>query len=333
MDETLVEVTRGEVVESRHRGCVVVADGDGKVLASAGSPELVTYIRSAAKPMQALNIIFSGADKKFDLSTEELALMCSSHYGETMHRQVIYRVLEKLGLSTRDLLCGAPLSINPAQMRKQLSEHEIIDETCSDCSGKHCGFLAVCLARGYPIAAYNRPDHPMQREILEIMSRMCALPADKIKIGVDGCSVPVHAMPILNMARGYARFAAPDQLESNYRAACEKIFDAMNAAPEMIAGTGGFCTEFLKATGGRFCGKIGAEGLYCIGVKGKNMGIAVKISDGNFRALYPAVMHTLKQLDLLSPEEIAGLAPFAEPDNLNDTGVPIGKLTPVFTLH
>jgi len=135
------------------------------------------------------------------------------------------------------------------------------------------------------------------------------------------------------MAQAYARLTTPEQLDEPYQSACKTIVDAMNAYPEMIAGTNGFCTEFLKHTHGRFCAKLGAEAVYCIGVRDRDIGIAVKIEDGGYRALYPAVMHVLMQLDLLSAQEIEALRPFIEPPNLNDHGRAIGTITPNFRLQ
>lgn len=332
MAERLVNVTRGPIVESSHYGFVAVTNKKGELIASVGDPDVVTYMRSAAKPIQGLNILFSGAKEKFDLTQKELAIMCSSHYGEDMHRDVLCGILDKLGLSREKLLCGNPLSIRGAYRDQQLREHLPITELNSDCSGKHSGFLAVCLACGYPIENYTASDHPMQKDVLKIVSHMCEIKEEEIQIGVDGCGVPVHGMPLRNMAMAYAKLTTPSSLEEPYKSACEEIVEAMNAYPEMVAGTEGFCTEFLKHTKGRFCAKLGAEAVYCIGVRGQDLGIAVKIGDGNYRALYPAVMSVLKQLELLSEKEEKALESFACPDNLNDHGVAIGKIEPAFAL-
>ena len=334
MAEILVEVTRGPLVESRHYGDIAVCDGAGALIAWAGDVHFPTYIRSACKPVQALNRFCSGAAARWDFTQKEYAIMCSSHYGEPMHQAVILGLLEKIGCSLEDLLTGTPYSIRPATFEKQIREHHVLRQYNSDCSGKHCGFLADCIAKGYPTAHYNDPDHPLQRDILKIVSDVAGLPADRIAIGVDGCSVPVHGMPLLSMAQAYARFTTPETLPEKYRAGARILADAMNAEPDMVAGPGGFCTEFLRATHGRFVGKIGAEAVYCIGVRGRNLGIAVKIEDGNARrALYPAVMSVLEQLKLLSEEEKRALSPFAEVPVMNDHGQPVGMARPVFRLH
>lgn len=333
MSNAIVNVTRGNIVESKHNVSIVVANSSGEIIASAGDENLITYMRSAAKPLQALNVILSKAYEKYNFTDEQLAIMCASHYGEEMHRKVISEILEKIECTKNDLLCGSPLSISEDYMKEQLLNHHKIDQLNSDCSGKHSGFLSVCKTKGYPIETYNQPDHPMQKEVLQVISSMCDIKPENIFIGTDGCGVPVHGMPIKNMSIGYAKLATPDKLDENYKFACNKIFDAMNAHPEMIAGTNGFCTELIKNTNGRLCGKLGAEGIYCIGIKDKDMGINVKVEDGNFRALYPAVMSTLIQLDLLRDSEIKSLDRFVKPVIYSNTKLPIGNIIADFKLN
>lgn len=332
MSDAIVNVTRGNIVESKHHISVMVCNSLGKVIASCGDENQTTYMRSAAKPLQALNVILSKAYEKYNFTDEELAIMCASHYGEKMHREVLSNILKKIECTKDDLLCGSPLSISEDYMKTQLLEHHKIDELNSDCSGKHSGFLSVCKTKGYTLDAYNNPEHPMQKEILQIMSNMCDIEQENIFIGIDGCGVPVHGMPLKNMSISYAKLTTPDKLDENYKFACNKITNAMNAHPEMVAGTNGFCTEFLKNTNNRFCGKLGAEAIYCIGVKDKDMGITVKVDDGNFRALYPAVMSTLIQLDLLSENEIEKLNRFVKPVIYSNTKVPVGNIIADFKL-
>lgn len=333
MSIVLADVKRGNIVESRHHGIVAVADGSGKVIASAGDPHVVTYMRSAAKPIQAINTVISGAADEFLLNDDELSIMCASHYGEDIHLRVIERFIKKLGLSEKDLLCGTPLSINIDHMKQQLRGNQKLLASGSCCSGKHCGFLAVCKLKGYPIENYNSPGHPVQKEVLKVLACMSNRKESDIDIGVDGCGVPVHSMSLVNMASCYAKFSTPEQIDEPYRSACTRLYSAMNTAPEMLAGTNGFCTEFLKHTGGKFCGKLGAEAIYCVGVKGKDMGIAIKIEDGNPRALYPVVMSTLMQLDLLSDHEIEALNRFISPVIKNVLGDEVGKIVPSFKLN
>ncbi|MBQ9179225.1 MAG: asparaginase, partial [Firmicutes bacterium] len=300
----------------------------------AGDPETVTYIRSACKPIQALNVFMSGAQDKYNFSSKELDSMCASQYGEDMHRDVILGILDKLGLSLDNLLCGTPLSIQADLMEKQLRENRKLEPYNSDCSGKHCGFLAACLASGYPVENYNDPNHPMEKDVLKIVSEVTDVPEDSIAIGIDGCGVPVHGLPLKNMAMGYARMTSPENLPEKYRAGAERIFTAMNEAPEMVAGTGGFCTELLKHTHGKLIGKLGAEAVYCVGIKDRDIGIAIKVDDGEYhRPLFPTVLRVLEQLDLITEEELAALEPFRNPPVINDLGWEVGVTRSVVELE
>lgn len=333
MSEILAQVTRGPMVESVHRGSVAVTNGAGELLYWAGDPGLVTYMRSSAKPLQAMNVLLSGTDKLFGFTHKELAIMCASHYGEPMHKEVIQGILHKIGLPKEALKCGFQYSISAAYKEKQLQEHMVIDEMNSNCSGKHCGFLAACVQKGYSIGDYYLPEHPVQQEVLGIVARMSGVPADSILLGIDGCGVPVHGLPVQAMARSFARLTTPEDLSPEYASACRTIVTAMNEHPEMIAGTNGFCTEFLKHTGGRFAAKTGAEGVYCIGVKDLNMGIALKIEDGNGRAVPAVMLDILMQLNLLSEEDLRSLDSFAHPVVKNVRKEDVGVIRPCYTLH
>ncbi len=332
MQTVLAEVTRGGAVESWHYGSVAVVNSAGKVLAHAGDPETVTFMRSASKPLLALNVFRAGAMEKFNFTQQELSIFCASHYGEDFHRTVIHGLLDKMGYSLADLLCGAPYSYSATYRSKQRAEHHVMTTANSGCSGKHCGFLSVCNVKGYRIRDYDQLEHPMQQEILHILADYCDMQPHAFAIGLDGCGVPVHTMPLRNMAMSYARFANPVHAPAEDRAGCRALYDAMNAAPEMLAGTGGFCTAFLRHTNGKFCGKLGSESVYCIGVQGQDMGIAIKIADGSYRALYITVMHTLDQLGLLTAQEKAALAHFAHTTVRNTHGAAVGEIRPAFTL-
>lgn len=332
MSTIITNVTRGGIVESCHHGNVVVANSAGEILAYAGDPEMVTFMRSAAKPLQALNVYKSGAIDKFHFASKEKSIMCASHYGEDMHREVIQGMLDKMGYTLDQLLCGSPLSISTDYQQQQLRENHVLTPANSDCSGKHCGFLSVCNTKGYSLEDYDQLEHPMQQEVLGILGEFCDMKPEEFPIGIDGCGVPVHGMSLRTMAMAYARFANPEYAPEEYNRGCTELFAAMNAEPEMLAGTDGFCTEFLKQTHGQFCGKLGAEAVYCIGVKGKDLGVVVKVEDGSYRALYVAVMHALKQLELLSDEEAKALESFAYPQIKNNRGAVIGEILPVFEL-
>ncbi|WP_461207738.1 asparaginase [Clostridium sp. DL1XJH146] len=333
MSEVLVNVTRGPIVESCHRGDAVVVDKRGRVLKYIGNPYKVTYIRSAGKPLQALNVILSGAAERFKFTDAEIAIMCASHYGEDFHRKTVEGILKKIGLTIDSLKCGSPLSIKEEYALKLVAEHFELNPTNSDCSGKHSGMLATCVHKGYEIEDYVKKEHILQQEILKVVAKMCEMKEEDIYLGIDGCSVPVHGMPLYNMALGFAKLANPDNLEDDYKDASNRVFKAMNNHPEMVAGTDGFCTELIKHTNGKLTGKLGAEGVYCIGFKDKDIGLAIKMEDGNYsRALWPAVMRCLEDLNILDEDELKALDKFRVMDNTNTFNTVVGKIEPSFHL-
>lgn len=334
MSEILLEVTRGPLVEMIHRGDIAVVGKDGKLKYYKGDPYKVTYLRSSLKPIQALNVFLSGAMEKYNFTDDEITLMCSSHYGEDMHRKVVDKILKKIGLTQNNLICKEAYSINEEYKKLQIANHVKLTPANSDCSGKHCGMLASCLAKGYKTEEYNLIDHPIQQDIKKVIADFCEIDEDKIAIGVDGCGVPVHGMPLYNAALGFSKFTFTDNLEPELKNACDSIFNAMNNHPQMIAGTNGFCTELIKNTHGKLIGKIGADGVYCLAVKGMDVGIAIKIEDGNFhRAIPPVVMRCLEELNILNTSEIEALDSFRHEHLTNSLGKRVGKVNAVFHLN
>lgn len=326
----LVEVTRGDVVEKVHRGHVVVVNREREIVASLGDPFKETYMRSCAKPVQALPLVLSGGTDVYNISARELAIMCASHYGEDFHIAVIDGILAKIGLAEEHFSCGAAPSIKMSYALEQARRGIVLDQRYNDCSGKHCGMLTLCLHRDYPLAGYIEPDHPLQREILETFAAFCEVEVDDIKIGIDGCSVPVFYLPLFNMALSYVKLTNPDAFDIHFAKASRRIVEAMTSHPEMVAGTGGFCTELMRHTGGRMIGKVGANGVYCVGVKEKGIGLAVKIEDGSMEVLSSVTLQVLLNLDLLTAREYARLKDFHIKEIRNDRNIVVGVQRPCF---
>ncbi len=329
----LVEETRGEVVESLSRGDIAVTNREGQLLFYAGDPGKYTFMRSAAKPIQAMEVVLSGAGDYFGFNDRELAIMCASHFGQPMHRQTVEGILNKIGLTRDHILAGAVTSRNPDYALELARKGLPADPLFNDCSGKHAGMLAVCRYKGYPVENYTDTDHPLQQEILQTIASITDCQAHQITLGIDGCSLPVHALPLDRMARAYARLANPGHLSQPHRKAARIIYDAMNRNPEMIAGTNGFCSDLLRLTSGKMIAKIGAQGIYCIGIQNKNRGLAVKMEDGSMKRLPPAVISILDQLDVLDQEEARALDQYRKPDNLNDARHKVGEIRPAFQLR
>jgi L-asparaginase II len=332
MSEVLIHKTRGRVVECIHRGDVVVLGQAGQIVASNGDPHKYTFMRSSAKPIQALNVLLSGAAGHYRISPQELAIMCASHYAEPMHLDTVRSILAKAGLSEALMQSGKALSIKPEIAFQQAAEGIKPDPIHSDCSGKHSGMLITCKHLGLPLENYLDPEHPVQKQIFSIFSEVCAYPGEEIGVGMDGCNVPVFALPIYHMALAYLRMANPELLPEKYQAAATRVFEAMNTHPEMVGGTGSFCTALMRTTKGRMIGKVGAQGGYCIGVKEPKLGIALKIEDGGVGMAQMAAMQVLSNLKLLTESEYEALRSFHHQPNLNDDKHVVGQIRPVFSL-
>ncbi len=332
MAEKLIEITRGDVIETIHYGDVVVVNSKGDILYHYGDPDKYTYWRSAAKPIQAFNVILSGAAEKYNFTDAELAIMCASHYGEKFHIKTIESILSKIGLTEEAILGGTVTSLSSDYALELAANQTQLNPMYSDCSGKHAGKLSICQHKNYPIESYKELEHPVQQEILEVIAEMCEVKKEDIAIGIDGCSVPVHAMPLKNMALAYARLANPSQLNSDYKEASEKIFTAMCEHPEMISGTNGFCTDLIAASNGKLVGKVGAEGVYCVGIKDKDIGFAIKMESGNMAVLPPVVLQVLQDLDVLDSSELAALSKYYPMQNSNDLNQNVGEVRACFQL-
>ncbi|MGF9858567.1 asparaginase [Priestia endophytica] len=332
MSDILLQTTRGSLVENVQRGDIAVVDFSGKLQYYKGNPYKITYIRSSLKPIQTLNVFLSGAVQKYGFDDEEISLMCSSHYGQENHKEVVERILKKIGLDMEDLLCGSKYSVKEEYKIEQIANHVKLTTANSDCSGKHGGMLASCLSKGYSIKEYNSKNHPLQKDIIDIVSDFCEIKENQLELGIDGCGVPVHGMPLYNAALGFAKIANPSKLKPDLKAAAEKVFKAINQAPEMIAGTGGFDTELIKHTNGKLIGKIGADGVYCLAIKDMGIGIALKVEDGNLNTIAPIVIRCLEELEVLSSSEIEDLAPFKSLNVVNTLRRTVGETYPIFHL-
>jgi len=328
--ECLVEVTRGAVVESRHRVHAAVVDADGRLRAYAGDPDLVTFFRSAAKPLQALPLVEDGAYDRYGLSLEELALCCGSHSGSAEHVRVATRILEKAAVTTEDLACGAHAPGDSAERRRLEEARLEPGRVHNNCSGKHAGMMMLARARGWEPADYHRPEHPVQQRMLSEVARWSQVPSEAIGVATDGCGVVCFALPLRHMALSFAGLAAAVRAGDRGPAT---VFEAMTTYPTMVAGEGRICTELMRQAAGRLFAKVGAEGVYCVGVPGAELGIALKVEDGAARAVAPAILGILRELDLISEDDFGALHDHAYPELRNTRGEPVGQLRPAIALQ
>lgn len=279
----LAEATRGDRVESIHRGAVAVADNSGALVLALGDVEAAIYARSAVKPIQALPLVDSGAAEAFGFGTEELALAEASHGGEPDHIRVAAAMLAAIGLDESDLECGAHSPSHRASsiaLRKAGREPGPLH---NNCSGKHAGFLALARHRGLEHRGYVHPDHPVQELIREALSDLTGLSLKSADAAVDGCSIPTYPTPLASLATAFARFATGKGLAPARAQAARHLFSAATANPFYIGGTGMLSTEIMDILDGRILIKNGAEGVYCATVPDRGLGIALKCDDGSSR--------------------------------------------------
>jgi L-asparaginase II len=292
-DVPLAAVRRGELVESVHRGRLAVFGPRGDEIEALGDPEAYVYLRSSAKPFQALPLILSGAADAFGLTDEEVAVACASHNAEEPHLAAVRSILEKAGLSEDDLQSGAHLPMYEPAAAKLVRGGEEPSSIHGNCSGKHAGMLAVCVHEGYETLDYREPGHPLQRRILGLMAEVCGVEEDEVLVAGDNCGVPAFALPMRSFATGLARIATGDGLPDRLADAALRIRDAMRSYPFMVAGTGRFDTELMERT--RLLAKGGAEAVLAVGDP-EGWGMALKISDGSHRAVRPAALAALEHM-------------------------------------
>lgn len=318
-----MEVLRGGVIESRHRVSIAVAGPGGGLRARAGSADLMVYARSAVKPVQAIPLVEDGVAERYRWGARELALACASHSGEVRHVEIVRSMLGSLGLTAESLACGAHSPFNTAAARELTERDEMPTRLHNNCSGKHAGMLALAAAHGWPLNGYHEADHPVQRRMLDEMVRWSGVPAEGIEVGVDGCGVATFAVPLRALALAFARLAAAGRQS---RGAPGRLIAAMTAYPELVGGSHRLCTELMRVTRGRIFAKVGAEGVYCAGAPGAEIGVALKVEDGARRAAEPALIAALRLLGLLTDEDMENLDRYARPNVLNTRGEVVGSL-------
>jgi L-asparaginase II len=323
----LVEVTRGPLVESRHRGQLAVVDARGRLTRALGDPEVMLCLRSLAKPFQALAVLTTGAAQAFGFGPEELALFSGSLSGQEFHVALVSRVLARLGLSPADLQCGAmaPLHRPSAQALAQAGEKP--GPLHHTCAGKHAMMLALCRHQGWPTPGYYEAEHPVQRLMHRTVAQAAGLSPEEVPLAVDGCGVPTFYLPLKHAALAFARLATapPGSPEALIR-------EAALAHPRLIAGEGRLETILMEQLPGRVLAKTGAEGSFALSLVREGLGVVLKIEDGAARALNPAILEAADQMGLLGEADRQALAAYRMPVVRDHLKREVGRLQPVFTL-
>ncbi len=318
----MVEVWRGDVPESQHRGHAVICDAGGAVRAAWGDPERVILPRSACKMLQALPLVESGAGD--GLTAEHLALACASHNGAAMHVGRVAAWLEAMEITEADLLCGTQVPADPVERGRLREAFEPPCQLHNNCSGKHAGFVTLNRHLGGG-SDYVDPDHPVQQAVRAAFEEMCGL--ESPGWGIDGCSAPNFATTLHGLARAMARMADPRGLGRARRGASERLVAAMLAHPMLVAGEGRACTELMQATGGRVAVKYGAEAVCVAILPGLGLGVALKIEDGARRANECAIAALLVRLGALEAGDPA-VARRMTPPVTSRRGEVVGRISP-----
>lgn len=335
MSAILLEMTRGPLVENRFRGSIAVVDGAGRLLLAAGDPEMVTYWRSAAKPIQAMALVQLGAADRFGLRAEHLALFAASHNGEPVHTAGVAEALQLAGVGPEALQCGihAPFDRETALHTPEPGAVH------NNCSGKHTGMLALARHLDLPLDNYLDPASPLQQRILSTVAEAVDLDPAAITIGVDGCGVPVFGLPISRMALAYARLAEPAAMPPGLVESARRFRDAMRAHPYLVAGRKRICTALMASL--PVVAKSGADGVYSVGILPEaverspvlqalgaqgGIGFTVKMESGAGKERDLVVVEILNQLGLLGEAEREALAWWRPGPIKNHAGREVGQI-------
>jgi L-asparaginase II len=328
----LVEVVRGPLVESAHRGAVCVADADGATVLALGAVEQPVFPRSAVKALQALPLVETGAAERYGLDDEELAIACGSHGGEPAHVAVVERMLARAGLDAAALECGAHRPSHPASADALLSAGRAASALHNNCSGKHAGFLCLARHMGADHQGYIATAHPVQRAVKAAIEQFAGVSLEQDVCGIDGCSVPTWAVPLAKLAHAFACFGTGQRISPARAKAAAQLRAACARKPFFVAGTGRFATVVMERLGERAFVKGGAEGVFCGALPDQGLGIAIKCDDGTGRAAELVMAVLLIRLMRLAPDEQAVVDRFAFPRLNNWNGIEVGRLRPTAEL-
>lgn len=284
-------------------------------------------------------VVALGAADRFGFTEQEVAIACGSHSGEPIHVETVRAIFAKIRLSESALKCGVHEPFSVEEARKLSRSGEAPSVLQNNCSGKHAAMLGLALHLGAPTETYDQSNNQVQQEIARIVSLFSETPLEQVKIGVDGCGVPVFGISVRAMALMYARLVAQAGLDESLKQTSKRIVNAMLDFPEMVGGTKDrLDTELIRIGKGRLISKIGAEGVYTVGVLPcdgwpRGLGLALKIEDGDDRrARPPAVIEALRQLGVLDDEALAALATYVSPSIVNRRGEPVGSVRAAFAL-
>ncbi|WP_211747227.1 asparaginase [Paenibacillus sp. Marseille-Q4541] len=320
---------RGGILENVHYGAISIVDEHGNVIHAAGDAHHMTFLRSAAKPFQAMPAMRRNIDHLYGLSDKETALFAASHRGEAFHIDALTSILEKTGIEESQLHCCATYPLNEDAKAIRHQNHESKRRIFHNCSGKHSGLIAACKQMGWDENTYYKPEHPVQKEIRETLAYFAEVPVSSIPEGIDGCGLPIHALPLDKIGYSFLKLACPDLIEDQeIAAAAERMAKRMNEYPEMIADSHFVCTELLKDS--NIAAKGGAKGVYGIGLRKERIGISLKVSDGSEQVWPCIIASILERIGYENQSTIDRLYKLVPNEIVNDGGTPVGERKAVF---
>ncbi len=318
MNPILAEILRGHAVESFHRGAFAISNAQGKIIQQQGDISRAIFPRSAIKAFQCVPLIESGAADYFDFDDEDIALACSSHNGEAEHLRVASSMLAKAGIDEAAYECGSQWPERMDDKSALIKAAQLPRAIHNNCSGKHAGMLAFAKHKGVPFADYVKRDHPVQQAVAKALDHYCKINTENAPCGIDGCSVPTWAMPLENLAQGFAKLFAQGN------ATGQRIAKAARAHPFLIAGSNRFDTKIMTAVPRLFI-KVGAEGVFCGAIPHAALGFALKIDDGAIRGAEVAAANMLAKLDCWTPTEKAAIESFTKSSMSNWRKLEVGE--------
>jgi len=317
----LVKVTRNKNIENIHEGIVAIVDSGGKIIKEWGDSSVSIYPRSAIKPVQTFGIITSGAMRGLKINYERIALATSSHHGESIHTNMVWSWLNEMQLEENDLANGLDWPLGKKRKDYIIRNDGRKSKLLHNCSGKHCGQLAICKHKNWSTLNYHLLNHPAQKLFIDNLEKLSEV---KIKnIGVDGCNLPAPYMPLNKFAYTLARLADPQKLSEEYKEACNIIFDACTDFPIIAGGTESINSIITKISNKKLFAKNGAEGVFGVMIPSLKVGIAIKIKDGNSKAAEVALAGVLKELNILDD---AILSSMYSQVLTNSTGAAVGTI-------
>ena len=304
VSSSLVEVTRGALVECRHAGTIAISDANGGSVCAIGDTSQAVFPRSAIKGLQAIPLVETGAAAAYGLTQSELALACSSHKGECGHVETAASILRKSGLDEGALECGAHWPKYLDDQKALILGGATPSGLHNNCSGKHSGFLCLSRHLGADPKGYIKPEHRVQTTIRSCLEDFTGAAHREDFCGTDGCSIPTYAVPLSAMAKAFAVFGTGQGLSPDRAAAAATLRSACAAHPFQVSGTDGFCTDIMAHFGERIFVKTGAEGVFCAAFPEQGLGIALKCDDGATRASEVMMAHVIAHyLPLTTPDQ------------------------------